>query len=56
MFLLTPADLRELETEFAKLKVFSGRMNEMLMTVVDPNGVTIRRNIESRGSWEIGVG
>jgi hypothetical protein len=28
---LTPADLSELETEFAKLKVHGGRMNEMQM-------------------------
>jgi aryl-alcohol dehydrogenase-like predicted oxidoreductase len=32
---LTPADLNELETEFAKLKVHGGRMNEMQMKVVD---------------------
>jgi aryl-alcohol dehydrogenase-like predicted oxidoreductase len=32
---LTPADLSELETEFAKLKVHGGRMNEMQMKVVD---------------------
>ena len=28
---LTPADLSELETEFTKLKVHGGRMNEMQM-------------------------
>jgi aryl-alcohol dehydrogenase-like predicted oxidoreductase len=32
---LTPADLSELETEFAKLQVHGGRMNEMQMKVVD---------------------
>lgn len=32
---LTPADLSELETEFAKLKVDGGRMNEMQMKAVD---------------------
>ncbi len=32
---LTPADLSELETEFLKLKVHGGRMNEMQMKVVD---------------------
>lgn len=32
---LTPADLSELKTEFAKLKVHGGRMNEMQMKVVD---------------------
>ena len=32
---LTPADLSELETEFAKLKVHGGRMNEMQLKVVD---------------------
>jgi aryl-alcohol dehydrogenase-like predicted oxidoreductase len=32
---LTPADLSELETEFATLKVHGGRMNEMQMKVVD---------------------
>jgi len=32
---LTPADLSELETEFARLKVHGGRMNEMQMKVVD---------------------
>jgi hypothetical protein len=32
---LTPSDLSELETEFAKLKVDGGRMNEMQMQVVD---------------------
>ena len=32
---LTPADLRELETEFSKVKVHGGRMNEMQMQVVD---------------------
>lgn len=32
---LTPADLRELETAFSKLKVHGGRMNEMQMKVVD---------------------
>lgn len=32
---LTPADLSELQTEFAKLKVHGGRMNEMQMRVVD---------------------
>ena len=32
---LTSADLSELETEFAKLNVYGGRMNEMQMKVVD---------------------
>jgi aryl-alcohol dehydrogenase-like predicted oxidoreductase len=32
---LTLADLSELETEFAKLRVHGGRMNEMQMKVVD---------------------
>ncbi len=32
---LTAADLSELETEFAKLKVHGGRMNEMQMKAVD---------------------
>jgi aryl-alcohol dehydrogenase-like predicted oxidoreductase len=32
---LTPADLSELATEFAKLTVHGGRMNEMYMKVVD---------------------
>jgi aryl-alcohol dehydrogenase-like predicted oxidoreductase len=32
---LTPADLSELATEFSKLKVHGGRMNEMYMKVVD---------------------
>ena len=32
---LTPADLSELQTEFTKLKVHGGRMNEMQMKVVD---------------------
>jgi aryl-alcohol dehydrogenase-like predicted oxidoreductase len=32
---LTPADLKELEIEFSKLKVHGGRMNEMQMQVVD---------------------
>jgi len=32
---LTPADLIELETDFAKLTVHGGRMNEMQMKVVD---------------------
>ena len=32
---LTPADLRELETAFSKIKVHGGRMNEMQMQVVD---------------------
>ncbi|MFZ0064401.1 MAG: aldo/keto reductase [Pyrinomonadaceae bacterium] len=32
---LTPADLSELETEFSKIKVHGGRMNEMQMQVVD---------------------
>lgn len=31
----TPADIRELETEFAKLKVHGGRMNKMQMETVD---------------------
>jgi aryl-alcohol dehydrogenase-like predicted oxidoreductase len=35
---LTPADLSELETEFSKLKVHGGRMNEMQMQVVDRTG------------------
>jgi aryl-alcohol dehydrogenase-like predicted oxidoreductase len=32
---LTPADLRELETDFSKIKVHGGRMNEMQMQAVD---------------------
>jgi aryl-alcohol dehydrogenase-like predicted oxidoreductase len=32
---LTPADLRELETAFLKIKVHGGRMNEMQMQVVE---------------------
>jgi len=32
---LTPADLRELETGFSKIKVHGGRMNELQMQVVD---------------------
>ena len=32
---LMTADLSELETEFANLKVHGGRMNEMQMRVVD---------------------
>lgn len=32
---LSPLDLREIETEFAKLKVHGGRMNAMQMKVVD---------------------
>lgn len=32
---LTSADLNELATEFSKLKVYGGRMNEMQMKVVD---------------------
>ena len=32
---LTPADLGELETEFSKIKVHGGRMNEMQMQIVD---------------------
>lgn len=32
---LTPADLTELETEFSKIKVHGGRMNELQMRVVD---------------------
>jgi aryl-alcohol dehydrogenase-like predicted oxidoreductase len=32
---LTSADLRELATEFSKLKVYGGRMNEMQMKVVE---------------------
>ena len=32
---LTPADLSELQTEFSKIKVQGGRMNEMQMKVVD---------------------
>lgn len=32
---LTPADLRELETDFSKIKVHGGRMNEMQMQSVD---------------------
>jgi aryl-alcohol dehydrogenase-like predicted oxidoreductase len=32
---LMPGDLNELETEFSKLKVHGGRMNEMQMQVVD---------------------
>jgi aryl-alcohol dehydrogenase-like predicted oxidoreductase len=32
---LTPADLSELESEFSKVKVNGGRMNEMQMKVVD---------------------
>jgi aryl-alcohol dehydrogenase-like predicted oxidoreductase len=32
---LSPADLREIESAFAKLKVHGGRMNAMQMQVVD---------------------
>jgi aryl-alcohol dehydrogenase-like predicted oxidoreductase len=32
---LTPADLSELETDFSKLKIHGGRMNEIQMKVVD---------------------
>ena len=32
---LMSGDLNELETEFSKLKVHGGRMNEMQMKVVD---------------------
>jgi aryl-alcohol dehydrogenase-like predicted oxidoreductase len=32
---LTPADLREIETEFSKIRVHGGRMNEMQMQLVD---------------------
>jgi aryl-alcohol dehydrogenase-like predicted oxidoreductase len=32
---LTPADLRELKTDFSKIKVHGGRMNEMQMQAVD---------------------
>ena len=32
---LTPADLREIETAFSKIKVHGGRMNEKQMQVVD---------------------
>ena len=32
---LTPADLREIDTAFSKLKVHGGRMNEEQMKVVD---------------------
>jgi aryl-alcohol dehydrogenase-like predicted oxidoreductase len=32
---LTPADLRELEIDFSKIKVHGGRMNEMQMQFVD---------------------
>ena len=32
---LTPADLREMDTAFSKLKVHGGRMNEEQMKVVD---------------------
>ena len=32
---LTPADLREIETEFSKITVHGGRMNEMQMQQVD---------------------
>jgi aryl-alcohol dehydrogenase-like predicted oxidoreductase len=32
---LTPADLREIDTETSKLKVHGGRMNEEQMKVVD---------------------
>ena len=32
---LTPADLREIETEFSKIRVHGGRMNEMQMQQVD---------------------
>jgi len=35
---LTPADLREIETEFSKVKVNGGRMNEMQMQAVDHTG------------------
>ncbi len=33
--LLTPVDLKEIETAFAKITVHGGRMNEMQMQVVD---------------------
>lgn len=32
---LTPADLREIETDFSKIKVHGGRMNKMQMQAVD---------------------
>ena len=32
---LTPADLREIDTAFSKIKVHGGRMNEEQMKVVD---------------------
>lgn len=32
---LTPGELREFETEFSKIKVYGGRMNEMQMKAVD---------------------
>ncbi len=32
---LTPADLREIETVFSKIKVYGGRMNEEQMRQVD---------------------
>jgi aryl-alcohol dehydrogenase-like predicted oxidoreductase len=35
---LTPADLSELEAEFAKLTVHGGRMNEMQMQMVERAG------------------
>jgi aryl-alcohol dehydrogenase-like predicted oxidoreductase len=35
---LTPADVSELETEFAKLTVHGGRMNEMQMQAVERAG------------------
>jgi len=35
MVQLTPADLREIETELSKIDVHGGRMNEMQMKVVD---------------------
>jgi hypothetical protein len=32
---LTPEELRELETDFSKIKVHGGRMNEMQMQIVE---------------------
>jgi aryl-alcohol dehydrogenase-like predicted oxidoreductase len=32
---LTPAELREIDTAFSKIKVYGGRMNEEQMKVVD---------------------
>jgi hypothetical protein len=35
-----PADLREIETAFSKIKVHGGRMSEKHMREVDPNSVS----------------